>query len=92
MKKQWLRPTLLEFNDWLQEKADTHDRMKAVKFKTKTDETPVVNKTNNFKGFRVKLKSCRRKTEEPVNKKRERTWLPALQGKSPNLEMPEIQR
>ena len=37
--------TLLEFNDWLQEKADTHDRMKAVKFKTKTDEPPVVNKT-----------------------------------------------
>ena len=43
VKKQWLRPTL--FNDWLQEKADTHDRMKAVKFKTKTDETSVINKT-----------------------------------------------
>ena len=48
VKKQWLRPTLLEFNDWLQEKADTHDRMKAVNFKTKTNETSVVNKTQTI--------------------------------------------
>ena len=45
VKKLWFRSSLLEFNDWLQEKADTHDLMKAVEFKIRTDETSVVTKT-----------------------------------------------
>ena len=40
VRNQWDRPTLLDFNDWLQTKSDTHDRMKTAKFKTKPEEPP----------------------------------------------------
>ena len=35
VKKEWLRPTMLDFNDWLKEKAEAHERMKAITFKGK---------------------------------------------------------
>ena len=45
VRNQWDRPTLLDFNDWLQTKFDTHDRMKTAKFKTKPEEPPFLSKT-----------------------------------------------
>ena len=30
VKKHWVKPTLLDFNDWLKEKADVHDLMKST--------------------------------------------------------------
>ena len=39
VKKHWVKPTLLEFNDWLKEKAEAHDLMKNTATKAKTDDT-----------------------------------------------------
>ena len=32
VKKEWLRATMLEYTDWLKEKAEAHERMKAISF------------------------------------------------------------
>ena len=37
--KHWLKPTHLDFNDWLKEKAEGQDLMKNTIIKTKTEET-----------------------------------------------------
>ena len=47
VRNQWDRPMLLDFNDWLQTKSDTHERMKTAKFKTKPEEPPFSSKTKN---------------------------------------------
>ena len=39
VKKHWVNPALLDFNDWLKEKAETHDLVKNTAIKTKTKET-----------------------------------------------------
>ena len=41
------RPTLIDFNEWLKEKAEAHERMKTASGKPKSDENPQpsVNKT-----------------------------------------------
>ena len=38
VKRNLARPTLLDFNDWLKEKAEAHERMKASSNKPKTEE------------------------------------------------------
>ena len=38
VKKHWINPTLLDFNDWLKEKADAHDLMKQSATKAKLEE------------------------------------------------------
>ena len=56
MKEAWLihtvkhsvdRPTLIDFNEWLKDKAEAHERIKAASGKPKSDENlqPSVNKT-----------------------------------------------
>ena len=46
VKKHWIKPTLLDFNDWLKEKAEAHDLMKQTSSKAKTeDNTNSVVKT-----------------------------------------------
>ena len=39
VKKDWSRPTLLDFNDWLKDKAEAHERMKVSTTKPKNDES-----------------------------------------------------
>ena len=39
VKKHWAKPTLLDFNDWLKEKAEAHYLKKNTAIKTKTEET-----------------------------------------------------
>ena len=34
VKKDWTRPTLLDFNDWLKDKAEAHERMRLTSGKT----------------------------------------------------------
>ena len=47
VKKHWVKPTLLDFNDWLKEKAEAHDLMKQTSSKARTeDNTNSVVKTN----------------------------------------------
>ena len=38
VKKRWVKPTLLDFNDWLKEKAEAHDLMKQSATKAKPEE------------------------------------------------------
>ena len=46
VKKHWVKPTLLDFNDWLKEKAEAHDLMKQISSKARTeDNTNSVLKT-----------------------------------------------
>ena len=39
VKKHWVKPTLLDFNDWLKEKAEAHDLMKNTATKARTEDT-----------------------------------------------------
>ena len=39
VKKHWLKPALLDSNDWLKEKAEAHDLMKNTAFKARTEDT-----------------------------------------------------
>ena len=51
MKKYWVKPTLLDFNNWLKEKAEAHDLMKKSSSKARTqDYTISVVKTKVASG------------------------------------------
>ena len=39
VKKHWVKPTLLDFNDWLKEKAEAHDLMKNTATIARTEDT-----------------------------------------------------
>ena len=39
VKKDWSRPTLLDFNEWLKDKAEAHERMKISTTTPKSDES-----------------------------------------------------
>ena len=43
VRRQWHLPTVLEFNEWLKEKADGHERLKTINSKVKYEE-PVKQK------------------------------------------------
>ena len=43
------RPTLIHFNDWLKEKAEAHERMKATSSKSRTEEVPANNTVTKTK-------------------------------------------
>ena len=38
VKKHWVKPTLLDFNGWLKEKAEAHDLMKQTSSKARTED------------------------------------------------------
>ena len=73
VRNQWDRPTLLDFNDRLQTKSDTHDRMKTAKFKTKPEEPPFSSKKIISKGFASssKITDAKMKTQNPRTNKDE---------------------
>ena len=39
VKNYWSRPTLLDFNEWLKDEAEAHERMKVSTTKPKNDES-----------------------------------------------------
>ena len=39
VRRQWHRPTLLDFNEWLKEKAEGHERLKTINSKSKSEES-----------------------------------------------------
>ena len=48
VKKVWSRPTLLDFNYWLKDKAEAHKRMKVSTTKSKSEDiTQSVTRTKN---------------------------------------------
>ena len=38
VKRVLIRPTMLDFNDWLKERAEGHDRMKTASFRSKPED------------------------------------------------------
>ena len=67
VKKHWLKPTLLYFNDWLREKAELHDLMKNTATKTRTEDT--INPVTKSK---VALKAFAANTQHKSNLNRNR--------------------
>ena len=68
VRNQWDRPTLLDFNDWLQTKSDTHDRMKTAKFKTNSEEPSFPSKTKTTSkvfASSSKITDAKTKTQTP---------------------------
>ena len=52
-KRNLDRPTLIHFNDWLKEKAEAHERMKATSSKPRTEEVPANTVTKTKTGTKV---------------------------------------
>ena len=69
------RPTLIDFNDWLKDKAEAHERMKSLSNKAKPEENNNVNVTKTktaSKGFAATTSSqqsanTNAKSEKPPN-------------------------
>ena len=60
VKKHWLKPTLLDFNEWLKEKAEAHDRMKVLNIRGKVDDSANVQR---LKTSTINFSSHSQKTE-----------------------------
>ena len=53
VKRNLDRPTLIHFNDWLKEKAEAQERMKATSSKPKTEEFPANTVTKTKSGSKI---------------------------------------
>ena len=53
VKRDLSRPTLIDFNDWLKDKAEAHERMKVSSGKPKVEETPTGNVTKTKTNSKV---------------------------------------
>ena len=53
VKRDLNRPTLIDFNDWLKDKTEAHERMKAASGKRKVEETPTENLTKTNTNSKV---------------------------------------
>ena len=67
VRKHWVKPTLLEFSDWLKEKAEAHDLMKqsATKAKPEDNSTSVDKTKTASKVFAVDLQQGKSKKQMP---------------------------
>ena len=63
VRRQWHRPTLLDFNEWLKEKAEGHERLKTINSKVKSEE-PVKQKVGT-KVFASNTKVSDKTKEKP---------------------------
>ena len=64
VKKRWVKPTLLDFNDWLKEKAEAHDLMKNTATKARTEDT-----NNSVTRSKVASKAFAANTQQKSNPK-----------------------
>ena len=59
VEKIWDRLTILEFNDWLTDKAEAHDRMKLSSGEPKAEHSnPSTNATNTKTGTKTFALTC----------------------------------
>ena len=63
VRRQWHRPTLPDFNEWLKEKAECHERLKSINSKVKSEE-PVKQKVGT-KVFASNAKVSDKTKEKP---------------------------
>ena len=64
VKKHWVKPNLLDFNDWLKEKAEAHDLMKNTATKARTEDT-----NNSVTRSKVASKAFAANTQQKSNLK-----------------------
>ena len=64
VRRQWHRPTLLDFNEWLNEKAEVHEKLKTINSKVKSEE-PVKQKVGT-KAFASNAKVSDKTKEKPM--------------------------
>ena len=62
VRRQWHRPVLLDFNEWLKEKAEGHERLKTINSKGKSEE-PVKKKVG------TKVFASNAKVSDKINEK-----------------------
>ena len=67
VKKQWVKPTLLDFNDWLKEKAEAHDLRKQTSSKARTEDNcnSVVKTKDSSRTFAANTQS--KGTQRPTS-------------------------
>ena len=74
VKKNWVKPTLLDFNDWLKEKAEAHDLMNNTATKARTEDT-----NNSVTRSKVASKAFAANTQHKSNlKPQERSPLTSI--------------
>ena len=71
------RPTLIQFNDWLKEKAEAHERMKATSSKHKTDDLHASAVTKTKTGTKVFAATSRNQVTTETKPKGDRHVWPA---------------
>ena len=64
VKKHWVKPNLLDFNDWLKEKAEAHNLMKNTATKARTEDT-----NNSVTRSKVASKAFAANTQQKSNLK-----------------------
>ena len=81
LKEAWLmntvkrnldRPTLIQFNDWLKEKAEAHERIKATSSKPKTDDVTASTVTKTKTGTKVFAATTRNQDTTGTKPRREK--------------------
>ena len=82
VKKHWVKPTLLDFNDWLKEKAEAHNLMKQSKTKTRPeDNNTSVTKTKTASG-KLASNSQQRETRKQMPSSSNNTYSCCIVCKS----------
>ena len=69
VKKHWVKPTVLDFNDWLKEKAEGHDLMKQTSSKTRTEDS-----TNSVVKTKVASRTFAANTQSKGTQRPASTW------------------
>ena len=64
VRRQWHRPTLIDFNEWLKEQAEGHEKLKTINSKVKSEE-PVKQKVGT-KAFASNAKVSDKTKEKPM--------------------------
>ena len=69
VKKHWVKPTVLDFNDWLKKKAEAHDLMKqsATKAKPEKNSTSVTTTKRASKAFASNLQQRETNKQMPFS-------------------------
>ena len=69
VKRHWEKSTLLDFNDWLNEKAEAHDLMKNAETKVRTEDT-----NNSVTRTKVTSKAFAANTQHKSNLKKQQSY------------------
>ena len=92
VKRNLDRPTLVDFNEWLKDKAEAHERMKTASGKTKVDEntqSSVTKTKTSSKVFAATASTNQRNTNSKAKSDNAPTCV-ACKRETPSVEMSRI--